>query len=285
MQDKPVVVIYHKKCPDGFGAAYAAWKKFGDTAAYVPAGYGGTLPEGLEGKEVYILDFSFDHEDEMDQLLKIAKRVVAIDHHESGRPFTEQAPEHIYDPERSGATLAWAYFHPRTPMPQLMQYLEDGDTYRYAMPETEAIFSYLVVQPDDFTVWDTIVRALEDDDKRPALLAKASAYHEYFERMGHLLVESAKRVRFEGYVCYFSASFPSITLRSHIAHELYTTLPPIALVVSAHPDGFGVSIRGDGSVNVAKIAEKYGGGGHPDSAGFFIPASGTIPWKEVTEEE
>ena len=29
---KNIVVIYHADCRDGFGAAYAAWKKFGDRA-------------------------------------------------------------------------------------------------------------------------------------------------------------------------------------------------------------------------------------------------------------
>ena len=32
---KKIVVIYHDQCRDGFGAAYAAWKKFGDDASYI----------------------------------------------------------------------------------------------------------------------------------------------------------------------------------------------------------------------------------------------------------
>ena len=33
---KSIVVIYHGRCRDGFAAAYAAWKKFGDKASYLP---------------------------------------------------------------------------------------------------------------------------------------------------------------------------------------------------------------------------------------------------------
>ncbi len=44
MHEKDIVVIYHKHCPDGFGAAYAAWKKFGDAAEYLPASYGDPVP-------------------------------------------------------------------------------------------------------------------------------------------------------------------------------------------------------------------------------------------------
>ncbi len=279
--NKPIVVIYHKRCEDGFGAAYAAWKKFGDTAEYLPAGYGDDLPEGLEGKEVYILDFCYEIEGAMDRLAAITQKLVVLDHHASSRGLVESTPNHVYDATRSGATIAWTYFHPNTPMPRLMAYLEDGDLYRFALPETADIFSYLVVQPYDFVVWDDIVRRLEEATTRQEILTKASIYTEYFEKMSHLCVEAAKKVRFEGHECYFATALPSITMRSYVGHQLYTKLPPIALIVTAHPDGFGVSIRSDGSVDVSKIAEKYGGGGHPGSSGFFIPNGTQTPWVEV----
>ncbi|MFI5260624.1 MAG: hypothetical protein ACHQU0_02425 [Candidatus Paceibacteria bacterium] len=283
MPEKNIVVIYHKRCPDGFGAAYAAWKKFGDTAEYIPASYGDDALEGLEGKEVYLLDFSYEIPGEMERLAKITSRFVALDHHQSSKHLTEIAPEHVYDEKRSGASIAWAFFHPDTPLPRLMQYLEDGDLYRYALPETRDVFSYLVVQPDDFQLWDTLMHTLEDDAARATFLITARAYTEYFELLAKISVEAAKKVRFEGIECYFSTAMPSITMRSYVGHELYAKLPPIALIVSAHPDGFGVSIRGDGSIDVSAIAQKYGGGGHPNSAGFFIPNGATVPWIEIED--
>ena len=284
MSRKDIVVIYHKRCEDGFGAAYAAWKKFGDAAAYHPAGYGDPVPEGLENKEVYILDFCYEAEGVMDRLATITKKLVVLDHHESSRGIVTSTPDHVYDAARSGATIAWSYFHPNAPIPRLMGYLEDGDLYRFALPETADIFAYLIVQPFDFEIWDDIARRLEDPAARGALLAKAATYSEYFEKLSYLCVEAAKKVRFEGYECYFAKALPSITMRSYVAHQLYAKLPPFALVVTAHPDGFGVSIRSDGSVDVSKIAEKYGGGGHTGSAGFFIPNGNTIPWEEIDED-
>lgn len=283
MTDKEIVVIYHKRCEDGFGAAYAAWKKFGDAAEYIPAGYGDDPIEGLEGKEVYLLDFSYELPGEMERLAKIAKRFVALDHHQSSRELTKIAPEHVFDENRSGASIAWDFFHPDTPLPRLIQHIEDGDLYRYALPDTRNIFSYLVVQPYDFIHWDSIAKKLDDDAARGELLTKAAIYTEYFELLAKMSVEAAKKVRFEGYECYFTTTMPSMTMRSYVGHELYEKLPPLALVVTAHPDGFGVSIRGDGSVDVSKIATKYGGGGHPGSAGFFIPNGAEMPWTEIEE--
>jgi oligoribonuclease NrnB/cAMP/cGMP phosphodiesterase (DHH superfamily) len=280
---KDIVVIYHKRCPDGFGAAYAAWKKFGDSADYIPTGYGDEALTGLEGKEVYLVDFSYEIPGEMERLAKITKRFVALDHHQSSRELTEIAPEHVYDEKRSGATIAWSFFHPGIPLPRLMQYLEDGDLYHYALPETRDVFSYLVVQPDDFQIWDALAKTLEDDSARATFLIKAAAYTEYFELLAKLSVEAAKKIRFEGIDCYFTTAMPSITMRSYVGHALYEKLPPIALIVSAHPDGFGVSIRGDGTVDVAEIAQRYGGGGHPVSAGFFIPIGTPVPWVEIKD--
>ena len=52
-------VIYHADCTDGFGAAYSAWKLLGNRAEYYPCKHG-TTPPDVKGKNVVILDFSFD---------------------------------------------------------------------------------------------------------------------------------------------------------------------------------------------------------------------------------
>ncbi len=283
MIDKDIVILYHGKCPDGFGGAYAAWKKFGGAANYMPVDHGDAPPEGLDGREVYVIDFCYETPEQMVNLAKLAKRLVVLDHHESARPLVEAAPEYVYDAARSGATIAWSYFHPQTAMPRLMQYLEDGDLYRYTIPETRDIFSYLMVLPFDFNAWDEFSRKLEDDTERADILKKAAAYTEFFEALANTSIERAKKVRFEGHEVYFAATHPGITMRSYVGNELYKKLGPFAIVATAHPNGFGVSLRGNGSVDVSKIAEKYGGGGHPNAAGFFIPNGATMPWVEIEE--
>ncbi|HVM58857.1 MAG TPA: hypothetical protein VMT80_00805 [Candidatus Paceibacterota bacterium] len=281
MPHMQTVVLYHGKCPDGFGAAYAAWKKFGDTAEYIPVRYGDPIPEHMAGRQVILVDFCYPKE-EMEQMRAQAASVTVLDHHEGVREVAESFPGN-FDSKRSGATIAWAYFHPDEPMPSLLAHLEDGDLYRYALPDTRDIYSYIEVYPREFEEWDALAKALDSADTREKVLAKARIYTEYFEFLGERAAAGAKLVSFEGFECYFAVSHPSTTMKSYVANLLYTKHPPIALVVSAHPDGFGVSIRSDGSVDVAKIAQKYGGNGHPGSSGFFIPASGPLPWQKVEE--
>lgn len=281
---RQIVVLYHSGCPDGFGAAYAAWKKFGDGAEYIPVKYGEVSPEELAGRDVYLVDFCYESDEQMRQLVRTTNRFVVLDHHESSRERAEKVPDHVFDTKRSGATIAWSYFHPDAPIPRLMQYLEDGDLYRYSLPETRDIFSYLLVLPFEFSAWDELALGLEDDERRAQILGKAHAYTEFFEALAKSSIERAKKVRFEGYEVYFAVTHPDITMKSYVGNALYTKYPPFALIVTAHPDGYGVSIRSNGSVDVAKIAEKFGGGGHPGSAGFFVPNGKEMPWVEIDDE-
>ena len=56
------MVIYHgQECPDGFAAAFAAWKRFGDTIQYIPLAHGpGMQVPDVTGKHVVVVDFSFN---------------------------------------------------------------------------------------------------------------------------------------------------------------------------------------------------------------------------------
>lgn len=277
------IILYHGSCPDGFGAAYAAWKKFGDTAEYIPLYRGDEIPEHLAGAHLYFIDFTYEKE-VMDRIAASAASVVVLDHHEGVRDVVESMPEHVFDNDRSGATIAWDYFHPGTPRPRLLTHIEDDDLFLFKLPDTRAILSYLSVQPYTFEFWDELARTLEDDAAREALLAKLEAYEEYFTLLATLSVDKAHLVSFEGHDVYFATTHPLKPMKSLVGNLLAKKQGPFALVASAHPKGFGISIRGDGSVDVSLIAQKYGGNGHKSSAGFLIPAGGPIPWTLIEDE-
>jgi uncharacterized protein len=283
MNEKPLI-LYHGSCPDGFGAAYAAWKKYGDNAEYVPLHRGEPVPDVIDGREVYLIDFTYTR-DVMEDILKRAGSLMVMDHHQGVEEETAIAPNHIYDARRSGATIAWGYFHPDTPVPYLLTLVEDQDNYTLTIPDTVPVTAYLEIHPYDFEEWDRIAKELEDPEKREKLLEKARTYAEYFEHLVQMATNKAKLVRFEGYEIYFGTSHPFKSLKSHVGHRLVEKKGPIALVVSAHPKGYGVSIRGDGTVDVAKIAAKYGGNGHTNSAGFPIPREGPFPWELIEHED
>ncbi len=283
--EHPIVVLYHGGCPDGFGGAYAAWKKFGDSATYVPLARGEEPPYDLaSGAHAYFIDFCYP-QDIMDRFVEVAAAVTVLDHHEGVADVITSMPEYVYETEHSGSGIAWKYFHPELPLPRLLAHVEDIDLYRFALPDTRSLITYLEVQPMTFESWDTLVRAFDSDTERETILTTARAYAEYFEKLAAYSVEHAKHVSFEGYEVLFVATHPIKSMKSLVGNLLAQKHPPFALVVTAHPNGYGVSIRGNGSVNVAEIAQRFGGNGHPDAAGFLIPREGPFPWTHIPDED
>lgn len=285
MSEKQTVILYHgSKCPDGFGAAYAAWKKFGDAAEYLPLSRGEEPPvEAVRGKDAYFVDFSYTKE-VMDQFAKVAASITVLDHHEGVQDVIESFPNHVFDGNRSGAGIAWDYFHPGTERLKLINHVEDDDLFRFALPDTREIITYLEVQPFDFAVWDEFATKLDDPETREEMLTKARTYREYFDLLAAMAIDHAKLVRFEGMEIYYATAHPLKSLKSLVGNQLARKKGPCSLVVSAHPDGYGVSIRGDGSIDVSKIAQKFGGNGHPSSSGFLIPREGPFPWELIEDE-
>jgi oligoribonuclease NrnB/cAMP/cGMP phosphodiesterase (DHH superfamily) len=207
-----------------------------------------------------------------------------LNHHEGTQAVVESMPEFVFDNNRSGATIAWGYFHPGEQVPQLLKYVEDDDLFRFAIPDTHAVISYIAIRPYTFENWEVLAEELEDPESREKFLSRVRAYGEYFELLAEFATEHVKPVKFEGYEVMFATAHPFKPMKSLVGSLLAKKHPPFALVVSAHPKGFGVSIRGDGSVDVSAIARKYGGNGHHNSAGFAIPADGNMPWEMIEED-
>ena len=281
MSEKSIAILYHKGCPDGFGGAYAAWKKFGDEAEYIPVKHDFPPPKHLEGKELYFIDFCYPLETMQDLAAK-AKSVTVLDHHEGVRNSATKFPG-AYDASRSGATIAWGYFHPKTPVPTLLRYIEDGDLYRFALPHAREILAYAYLAPfSSFEHVETLARELEDRAEHDRIVATGALFLQYHQFVVDAVVRHAELVRFEGYECYLSSSFGEFT--SDAGHALALAKPPLAILVSANARGLRVSLRGDGSIDVAALARKYGGNGHPSAAGFRIPFGDPIPWEAIDNE-
>ncbi|MEK7613732.1 MAG: DHHA1 domain-containing protein [Patescibacteria group bacterium] len=273
---KNIVILYHAQCSDGFGAAYAAWRKFGDTADYLPVEHQKPPPEGLEGKEVYIADFSYPKET-LAGLQKIAKRVVILDHHLGAKSDVESVQEFVFDEKRSGAGIAWDYFHPEKKRPQLLNYVQDGDLYTFTLPDARSILAYVYLEPYTFESWNNLEQLLENENTRNEIKNKGASYKSHWNLLVEKIMQSAELVEFEGYQCYLVSTHDMF--KSDVGNKLAQKKGPLALVTRAKGDFISVSLRGDGTVDLSDIAKKYGGNGHPNAAAFRIPYGTPTPWK------
>lgn len=276
MAHEQTVVIYHGKCPDGFGGAYAAWKKFGDAAEYIPMQYSKPIPQHMDGRDLYFVDFCYDRE-RMDVLANVAKSITVLDHHEGIRAVAESFPG-VFDPSRSGATIAWSYFHPETPIPFLFKHLENYDLFHMEDPDTKAMNAFIVLEPYEFERWDEIVRTLESPDTRETILGRGRVYAEHMDSIIEHMASGADLVEFEGHTVYLSGSgMQAIT--DFLGHKLAEKQPPFALMVRPTAEGLRVSLRSIEDFDVSALARKYGGNGHTNAAAFRLSWGTPIPWK------
>lgn len=269
-----IYVLYHSKCYDGFGAAYAAWKKLGDAAKYIAVSYGYPPPEMPGAEHVYIVDFSYPAE----VLLKLVETcpVTVIDHHKTAKEALDSvlgAHSHlhtIFDMEKSGALLTWEYFHrypgeassdPGLPVPAplLIQHISDRDLWRFQMDGTAKIHKALVSLPMDFNLWDTLdVEQLKKDGEVAERL---------YTQLVENICESAWMAEVDGH------KVPVVNTSiawSEVGAELNKKFPdaPFAASFTVFDTQTMWSLRSKGDFDVSAVAKKFGGGGHKNAAGF-----------------
>lgn len=271
---KKIVVLYHKDCSDGFTAAWAAWKKFGSRADYIGVEYHLAPPIGLKNRDVYLVDFCYD-EAVMKKIIAENKKVVVLDHHLSRKNVVEQMSEYRFGINFSGAVLSWRYFHPKKQTPWLVRYVEDIDLWRFKLPRTREIMVYVRMFEHGFTAWDRIATDLESKSKRSDYQKKGTLLLEFRNHYIKKLVSESDLFHWEG---LWTRVANSPVFRSEIGNALLGGKVKIGLVWDQRGGIIFVSLRSRGKIDVSKIAQKYGGGGHKNAAGFEIPAKRRLPW-------
>ncbi|OGF62664.1 hypothetical protein A2662_03975 [Candidatus Giovannonibacteria bacterium RIFCSPHIGHO2_01_FULL_45_33] len=275
---KKIAVLYHKKCSDGFGAAWSAWKKFGNKALYLGVNHGESLPKIIKGKIVYLLDFSYPT-DKTRELIKGAKKVISIDHHISAEKSIKMAHEYSYALNHSGAALAWKYFHPTKKIPVLISYVEDVDLWKIKLPKTMELNLVLRIFPLDFKIWSKIARDWEIKKLRKQYLMEGASMLKYENDLVSRIVEDAEEVILSKQKA-LAVNAP-LRLASQIGSVLVKSGSPIGIIWQRKKGKFLVSLRSRPSTDVSKIAVKYGGGGHRNAAAFRLAINIKFPWKVI----
>lgn len=273
---KSIVVFYHANCTDGFTAAWVVWKKFGSKAEYIASFHEDTPPE-IKNKRIYTVDMTFP-EAITKKLIRDNIMVTSIDHHESSRSVTILTGDHAYAVNNSGSTLAWKYFFPEKPIPKFLLNVEDVDLWRKKIPGSFALYSFLDMFDFNFEVWSRLIRDFEIPFKKKKMLDVGKLFLKYDSKMiDRRINKNAKLVKFEGHKIYAINETESV---SEVGARLCRIIAPFSVIWHENKNGqISVSLRGNGHIDVSLIAQKYGGGGHKNSAAFRLKAIGEIPWR------
>ena len=271
----PVAVIFHGNCLDGFTAAYAAWLRLIEEdgrdpadVSFHPFRHDDPLPD-VDGKEVYILDFSF-LPPVMDQLAARAESIVLLDHHASAEHKLSgwrcACAQIKFDQNKSGAMLAWEHFHPDKPAPLLVHMVEDQDLHRFALPNSRDFNNALTLEPQDFSRWHTLANL--DAAGVDALL-----------RIGRHATNCLKSICAETLPYFhqihlggrpvFAVNAPAF-LASDIAGKVDPSHEHMAAIWHVNGENtVEVSLRG--TPEILPVAVAHGGGGNKTMSAFRMP--------------
>jgi oligoribonuclease NrnB/cAMP/cGMP phosphodiesterase (DHH superfamily) len=267
-------VIYHKNCADGFGAAYAAWKVLGNTAEYFAASHGAP-PPNVEDKIVAILDFSYDNPTTK-QMIRDAQDLIVIDHHASAVVELSDIPNKILDMSRSGAKMAWDFFHPDTPAPALIKYIQDRDLWQWRLSNSQEFCAALDMVPFNFQSYSRI----ENDDVIKEMIITGGHILASNAAIVRRIIKNAGRRIFHGYrAMVVNSSWGMSEIGSELAKECDVA---VIWYYNQKRDFYKFSLRTRrDDVDVSILAGKYGGGGHTKAAGFAIDGSDELDIQEL----
>ena len=208
-------LVFHAGCPDGFGAAWSARRAWGNDARYIPRSHDDDFdPERFEDELVIFADISLPNP-LLRRLGEVAGEVLILDHHLTARdhftsdPSVENAlaakgHRVHFDLERSGAMLAWNYFHPGESAPDLLRYVQDQDLWNWELPQSEEINAAIGSYPRRFSDWDELAaRPIESlaEEGRPIVRAnrieieRAVAFA-HPVAIGNVRIEAVKNLKY-----------------------------------------------------------------------------------------
>ena len=265
----PTLCIFHANCNDGFASALAVWMKY-PNIEFAGVIYGAEPPD-CKYHDVIMVDFSYKH-DTMKKIIKKAKSVTVLDHHKTAEKEIASLLESgdvqgIFDMNHSGAVLTWNYFHPSQPIPEFFLHIEDRDLWKFDIHGTKEIHAALGCYPFDFNIWQSLLyKVPEHKDIGLHVLAKEK------KEISQAVKSTLHKKQLGGYEVYI-ANLPGIWASDgcHIMCEMENFSNKFAASYYDKENVRCYSLRSISDFDVSKIAEKYGGGGHKNAAGFEIP--------------
>jgi oligoribonuclease NrnB/cAMP/cGMP phosphodiesterase (DHH superfamily) len=287
---KPIV-IYHANCWDGFCAAWLFHLAYPE-AEFYPAHYGTEPPDVANDKDrrLFLVDFCYPR----DVIFRLAalrhEDMVILDHHKTARDVLRDIEIELvsnncgdaltvrFDMEKSGGRLAWEYLYENRLLPDtilttnhsgyslgvapwLVDYTEDRDLWRHALPLSQEVNASLRSYALDFGRWDVLAT------RNPITLAtEGEAILRYQRTVVADHTRNAREIELDGHKIL---AVNATTMFSEIAGELAEGRP-FGAAWFVRSDGkrqWSLRSRADG-LDVSEIARVHGGGGHVNAAGF-----------------
>lgn len=272
MNHQPLV-LYHANCTDGFCAAWVAHRRW-PNAEFIPVQYGQDPPE-VRGRDVYVFDFSYKRPVLL-RMWEQANRLVVRDHHKTAEAELVNLPTGgdisvLFDVNKSGGRLAWEYlFASGESVPWLVDYTEDHDLWAWKLDWSREISAFIASHPHDFRLWNEWATTPPGCPAWDRFVDAGSAILRYQAQLIDNICGAAREVELDGYKVL---AVNTCCLFSEVAGKLADGRPFGAAYFTRSDGKTQWSLRSrDGGIDVSEVAQRRGGGGHRNAAGFEFDA-------------
>ena len=244
---------------------------------FIEMNYGKEFPFDVisKGEKVYIVDYHIKPE-EMERLLEITEDIVWVDHHITAINQYKNFPKKIKgirETGRSGCVLTQQYLYPGREVPQYILLVGDRDVWHWVFGKKTKRFT------DGSECYD-----LHPLSKNWDLASELSGFMEAGRFVGLYKAQRNKEyVEQFGYRTEFESHEAIVVNQGMVGSDVFDDiedLPPLQIMYVDAGDFFKISLRST-EVNVAALAQKYGGGGHFSAAGMECTK---LPWKRPCME-
>ncbi len=282
-----LTVCLHHNDADGRASAAVVRRAYDKQVVTIEMNYGDPLEwDRIEpAKRVVVVDFSLP----LEQMQKLAqgREFIWIDHHVSAiRTLSKAAREWrgLQDTTEAACVLTWQYFFPNQPVPRALVLIGDRDVWRWAETDTGPFDASLQLEDTDPNNDELWLPLLTSDPPMLQLMIE----HGAILRAAHLNDIRRKVARY-GYPVMFEGQ-RTMAINARGNGDLGEAMRALNYPVGyCYIDGMQngklmtfVSLFSS-EVDVSRIAQKFGGGGHPGAAGFSFErgASPFPPGAEV----
>ncbi len=272
-----MIVITHGSCNDGHTAAWLL-NLIAPEAEFFEAHHDRPPPD-VTGKRVVMADFAYKRA-VMADLAEQCSSMLVLDHHQSAvddlGDFTHPRLSMVFDMDRCGARMVMDHFAAdieRTvgaerwdAVRRFVAYIDDRDRWVRALPDTDQWSAGLAVHEMTFAEWSLV--AFGDPAE---IIRDGTAVERY--RSQRVIAAASRAIEWTiaGHRVLVANCDPFIV--SEVGGRLAEGRPFGACYVD-DGDWRRWSLRSTSSgVDVARIAEAFGGGGHRRSAGFRTAAT------------
>lgn len=220
-----------------------------------------------ENEEIFIVDYSLEP-DEMEKLYNITENISWIDHHISTLRKYEDFPYEIAgirEVGKAGCHLTFEYlFDPweNQQLKMIVNLIEDWDIWEFRYGKYTTYFHLAMLsydnEPND-EIWD-------ESFKNINRLFKEGKTIKRYRKKDNLryIRKHAFEINFKGYKCIVCNKKDSSDMFENLKDYYDIMIPYVyngeEFIVSLY------TVKED--IDLSKIAEEYGGGGHKQAAGF-----------------